>query len=101
MNSRVELQFLFEKLIGSRNVYFQPPPSFRMSYPAIVYSRENIENNHADNIPYIRKIAYNVVVIDKNPDSEIVKKVSLLPMCRHNSQYVSDNLYHDSFTIYY
>lgn len=44
---------------------------------------------------------YKLVVVDKNPDSAIVKKVSKLPMCKFNSHYVSDNLNHDVFTIYY
>lgn len=101
MGSRPNLQKLLEELIGSRNVYFQPPASLRMSYPAIVYSRSTIENTYADNSPYAQGVAYKLVVIDKNPDSDIVKKVSLLPMCKHNSHYVSDNLYHDAFTIYY
>lgn len=101
MDNRPNLQKLLEELMGNRNVYFQPPPSLRMSYPAIVYSRSNIENSYADNSPYIQGVAYKLVVIDKNPDSAIVKKVSKLPMCKFNSHYVSDNLNHDVFTIYY
>lgn len=101
MDNRPNLQELLEELTGSRNVYFQPPQSLSMSYPAIVYSRATIENSYANNSPYIQEVAYKLVVIDKNPDSEIVKKVSKLPMCKHNSHYVSDNLYHDAFTIYY
>lgn len=101
MDNRPNLQKLLEKLMGNRNVYFQPPTSLRMSYPAIVYSRSSIENLYADNSSYVQNVAYKLVVIDKNPDSAIVKKVSKLPMCKHNSNYVSDNLYHDAFTIYY
>lgn len=101
MDNRPNLQKLLEEVIGNRNVYFQPPPSLRMSYPAIVYSRATIENSYADNSPYIQGVAYKLIVIDEDPDSSIVKKVSKLPMCKHNSNYVSDNLYHDAFTIYY
>lgn len=101
MVNRPNLQKLLEELMGNRNVYFQPPPSLRMSYPAIVYSRATIENTYADNSPYIQNVAYKIVVIDKNPDSAIINKVSKLPMCKHNSSYVKDNLYHDAFTIYY
>lgn len=101
MDSRPNLQEVLEKILGSRNVYFQPPPSVQMSYPAIVYSRATIENVYANNIVYNQHNAYKVIVIDKNPDSEIVKKISQLPLCKHNSSYKSDNLNHDSFTIYY
>lgn len=101
MESRLELQILLEELLGSRNVYYQPPESVKMKYPAIVYSRQDIDNRHANNNVYIQNNVYNITVIDENPDSEIVKKVSLLPMCNFNRHYTSDNLNHDVFTIYY
>ena len=34
MASRLELQSKFEELLGSRNVYYQPPESIKMSYTA-------------------------------------------------------------------
>ena len=48
MASRLELQTKFENILGSRNVYFQPPASVQMRYPAIVYSRKNIEIRNED-----------------------------------------------------
>lgn len=101
MASRLELQSMLEKLLGSRNVYFQPPSSIRMNYPAIVYSRKDIDNVYANNDTYLQTKAYNVIVIDKNPDSEIVEKVSILPKCRFDNHYVADNLNHDAFTLYF
>lgn len=52
MASRPDLQLLLEELLESRNVYFQPPESVKMNYPAIVYALEDIENAHADNGVY-------------------------------------------------
>lgn len=101
MGSRLELQTLFETILGSRNVYYQPPESVRMSYPAIVYFRSDIENDFANNLVYIQSLAYEVVVIDEDPDSDIVKRVSQLPMCRFDRHYTADNLNHDVFTLYY
>ncbi len=101
MASRLKLQTELEELLGTRNVYYSPPASVKMQYPAIVYSRSNIDNTHADNSVYKQEYAYEIIVIDRNPDSEIVKKVSLLPRCRFNRHYPSDNLNHDVFTIYY
>lgn len=72
-----------------------------MQYPAIVYSRDDIENNHANNGVYMQSTAYNIIVIDPDPDSEVVQKVSKLPMCMFDRHYAADNLNHDSFTIYY
>lgn len=71
-----------------------------MKYPAIVYSRYDIENLHADNRPYISAPAYQVTVIDKNPDSNIVEKISQMEGCRYNRGYRADNLNHDVFIIY-
>lgn len=101
MASRLQLQTELEELLGSKNVYYQSPASVRMKYPAIVYSRENIENEHADDNVYMQKYFYQIIVIDEDPDSEIVEKVSRLPACRFDRHYPSDNLNHDVFTIYY
>lgn len=101
MGSRLELQTLFENLLGSRNVYYQPPASIFLKYPAIVYSRYDIENTFANNGVYLQATAYQVTVIDEDPDSEIVKKVSRLPMCNFDRHFVSDNLNHDVFTLYF
>jgi len=101
MNKRKELHELLENVIGNSNVYYQPPASITMQYPAIVYSRSNIDNTHAENKIYKQTYAYDVIVIDYVADSEIVAKVAKLPYCSFNRHYTSDNLYHDSFTIYY
>ena len=101
MADRVELQYLLEDILGSRNVYFQPPPSVRLQYPAIVYSRTSIDNLSANDRVYKQDTAYEVVVIEHDPDSKIVYDISKLPMCRHLRHYVEDNLYHDAFRIYY
>ena len=101
MNNRIELQSLLEDVLGSRQVYFQPPANVAMKYPAIVYSRNRIDNTHANDEIYKQEISYSITVIDQNPDSEIVAKVSKLPMCRFDRHYKSDNLNHDVFTLYF
>lgn len=101
MGSRLDLQNLLESVLGSRNVYYQPPESIRINYPAIIYSRNDIDNNFADDIVYMQNHTYQVIVIDANPDSEIVNKISKLPMCRYDRHYTSDNLNHDVFIINY
>lgn len=101
MDKRLELHELLCGILGSRNVYFQPPASVQMKYPAIVYSRKPIENKHANNLVYKQSNSYEVTVIDEDPDSEIVKTVSKLPKCNHDQHFTSDNLNHDVFTLYY
>lgn len=72
-----------------------------MQYPAIVYSRDDIENTRANNGAYLQSTAYTIIVIDPDPDSEVVTRVSKLPMCTFDRHYAADNLNHDSFTMYY
>ena len=52
MGQRLDLQTELEELLGSRNVYFQPPESLRMNYPCIRYTRSSGETTFADNKPY-------------------------------------------------
>lgn len=39
MNRRYELQAVLEGILGSGNVYFQPPENLKMRYDCIVYER--------------------------------------------------------------
>jgi hypothetical protein len=70
-----------------------------MKYPAIVYGLEDIENAFANDRVYLSKRKYLITVIDEDPDSEIVEKVSQLPACRFNRHFESDNLNHDVFIL--
>ena len=101
MSNRLDLHEMLCELLGSRNVYFQPPESVRLAYPAIIYELSNIRNKFADNRVYIQGDSYAIKVITSEPDSEIVRKVSKLPQCRYDRAYVSDNLYHTAFTLSY
>lgn len=101
MLQRLELHKILCEILGSRNVYYQPPESVKMEYPAIVYSRDDIDNTFAENSVYKQDHQYQIIVIDKDPDSEIVAAVSKMPMCRFVRHYEADNLNHDVFGIYY
>lgn len=101
MGSRLELHDILCDVLGSEHVYFQPPASVQMIYPAIVYSRKNIESNFADNSVYKQNHAYELTVIYEDPDSDISVSISQLPLCRFDRHYTADNLNHDSFTLYY
>lgn len=83
------------------NVYFQPPPSVMMVYPAIVYTNERDWKLNADNKKYVTFPSYQVTVIDRNPDSELNKTIKELDMCDFNRSFTSDNLNHFVYTIYF
>ena len=99
MDRRAELGKIFREILGNGNVYFQPPSNTQMRYPAIRYERSEMAVKHADNGSYNRRIRYMVTVIDSDPDSEIVNRVSMLPYCYFDRHYVQDNLNHDVFEI--
>lgn len=101
MSQRLELQALLITLVGSTNVYFQPPPSKDIQYPCIVYNRDNSSTDFANNRPYRNKKRYQVTVIDSDPDSAIPDKVEALPLCSFSRAFVSDELNHVVFNLFY
>lgn len=101
MDRRLKLHEVLCETLESRNVYYQPPNGLVMKYPAIVYKREEIKNTYADGGVYRKDTGYMATVIDKNPDSEIVQRMSELPFCQYVRHYAADNLNHDVFIIYY
>lgn len=101
MGSRLELQQTLEDILGSRNVYFQPPSNIKMSYPAIVYELSKHQSVRANNELYLLRTSYDLTVIERTPESEFVLPLLRLPYCSYDRNFVSDNLYHNTLTIYW
>lgn len=101
LQSSQELQTIFEEILMSDHVYYNPPASVHMTYDAIVFTRSIIRNTFANNIIYGQKFQYQVTVITRDPDASVIGKVSRLPMCSHDRHYVADNLHHNVFTLYF
>ena len=102
LDQRKQLDASLQQIAGehSGHVYFQPPSNVQMTYPAIRYRLMDIDSRHADNIPYILGTQYEIIVIDRDPDSVIAGKVTSLPRCSFNRFYTAENLNHWVFTIY-
>lgn len=101
MASRIELQKELEEILGSRNVYFQPPSSLKLKYPAIVYSYSKIANRHAGDHVYLRERSYDLTLVDSDPESRFLEQLLNLKYCCFDRHFVSDNLNHFVFTIYF
>ena len=101
MNRRIELHQILVELLGSKFVYFQPPSTIQMKYPCIIYSRDARDEKFADNILYLGKDRYSIVVVDKNPDSIIPDKIGLLPLTSFSQFYVVENLNHNVYSTFY
>lgn len=101
INTRLELHDILVDLVGPNKVYFQPPSSIKLSYPCIVYGLDAIDIAYADSIKYKNKKRYTVTVIDQNPDSVFPLDVLSLDYCSFDRHFISDNLNHYVFTLYY
>lgn len=101
MASRKELQNLLEKLLGSREVYYQSPGNNNMNYPAIKYEKTDISNTFADDTKYSSKKQYSITVIDRLPDNPVIDKLLALQYCSYDRFYKADNLNHDVLTLYW
>jgi len=96
---RSELQTLLESLCP--NVYFQPPSNIVMMYPCIVYKRSADWVERADNVLFARMMRYEVMIIDRDPDSPIPGLVADLPYCRFERHFAADDLNHDVYNLYW
>ena len=101
MADRLELHSLLQELLGSSNVYYQPPESIKMQYDAIRYSKQTIMSRYANDRKYMMRDRYELIVISRLPDNPVIKKLLELPYCSYDRHYIADNLHHDVLTIYY
>lgn len=102
MASRLELHNELKTILGSENVYFQPPESFKMLYDCIVYKLDDISNEFANNNTYFYHKRYEVTLITKQADNDKVDAIiKHFPYCVFNRSFVNDNLYHHIYYIYY
>ena len=100
MGNRLDLQAKFEEILGSRNVYFQPPASVSMRYPAIRYELKDFQIKSANNSSYISSTGYECVLIVREPDTVYLQEIFKIPYCKFGRYYRADNLHHYTFTIY-
>lgn len=97
---RIQLHRKLESLLGSRNVYFQPPNGTKLNYPCIVYNLASTNDVHAENKIYRRLYRYSLIYITKDPDDPKRDAIDDLQYCSFDRPVVNDNLYHYYYTIY-
>lgn len=97
--TRLELDALLRSTLGTSNVYFDPPESFKLKYPCIVYSFSGLMGSHADNDRYITYKRYMLNYITPDADDSMVDTIEALPFCRLSSPYVADGLFHNPYEI--
>lgn len=95
------LQTKLETILGSQNVYFQPPPKVALKYPCIIYTLDDIDSVHAGNKRYLGHKRYLLTIIDKDPNTPIPDKILDLEYCAFESYFVVDNLNHYICSLYW
>lgn len=99
---RLALDSEFRRILGNNNTYFQPPATVQLKYPCIIYDLAGGEVRHADNYGYVIARKYDVIHVHRDPDVDLLDVMpKLFRYCKFDRRYVSDNLYHDAYTIYY
>lgn len=101
LSQRLSFHDILMDLLGSDNVYFQPPPDRQMQYPCIVYERDNQSVKRGDNVAYNVRQRYQVTYIDHNPDGDSIDALAKLPLSAFSRHFVTSGLNHDVFSIYY
>lgn len=98
MKNRTDLQAFLEELLGSKEVYFQPPMSLKMKYPCFRYSLENIPAAYANDNPYKTNERYLVMYITKNPDPALLTSITETKGFAFERYYAAENLHHYVYT---
>ena len=101
MDRRLELHEILCGILGNRNAYYNPPESVKMEYKAIKYSKKAMPIKYANNRAYSRMDCYELVVISKTPEPDVINKLLELPYISYDRQYKADNLNHDVLTLYF
>lgn len=102
--TREELHEELVTILGSNSVYFQKPSSYKISYPAIVYSLSSADTKFADNSPYLHKRKYQLTLLTMDPDDELVEKITMsqtLQRVTFENHFVKDNIHHFIYRLYY
>lgn len=101
MASRLELHEKLCEILGTRNVYFQPPENMKLEIPCIVYSLSALKTTKANNKTYLADNKYTINYISRDCDNNIVSSFLNFYCSSFNRRYVKDNLYYDVYEIYY
>lgn len=85
-----------------QNVYYEPPASVSLLYPAIIYSRNNDESRYAGDQTYIARVQYAITIIDPDPTKSYIEEMKrVFPYVNYDRHYTRDNLNHNVFTLYF
>lgn len=100
---RIQLHEKLCSILGSRNVYYDPPENVKMQYDCIVYSLSQVNQVYANNFTYANSPGYLLTIVTRTPEAqtriveELMKTFSYVGWDR---AYVIDHLHHAVVSIY-
>lgn len=100
--SRLSLHTEITEGLNIKNAYFQPPATIKMKYPCMIYSLSNASILHADDVTYLYTRRYQLTYVTPNPDDSKIDEIPhYFKMCSFVRHFVSDNLNHYIYDLYY
>lgn len=97
--TRIELDAILRSTLGSDHVYFDPPESFKLKFPCIVYHDSGRIVWKADNGNYIKFKRYMLNYMTKDADDPMVDTIEELQYCTMATPYTSDNVFYYPYNI--
>ena len=101
VDRRLELDAILRNILGNNNTYFEPPTNLTMQYPCIRYSRSHMDATYANNKAYLKNKRYELILIYEDADDDLPDKLMDELTVTHDRHYVTDDLHHDVFTMYF
>lgn len=102
MSNRDDFDKELREVLGSDYTYFQPPESVRLHYPCFVYEHSKDSDRFANDRSYVFHEGYDVTVITKDPDLTFKEELkNKFRYCEWIRSFISDNLNHNIYKIYY
>lgn len=101
MSSRLDLHNKLVSILGTNNVYYQPPENLKMTYPCIRYNLTKVNAVKASDSVHILHPRYEIMLIStKNMDSLSVRILCEIPQTIMERVYISDGMYHYVYSHY-
>ena len=98
---RLELSAILRTILGSANVYFQPPGGIVLKYPCIIYALDTLNTLRADNRNYTITPTYEIKVISADPDTLLPQRLlEDILTCRFHRTYTEDGMHHYILSAY-
>lgn len=96
------VELLAKYNIPKSHLYFQPKSNIYLEYPCIIYNIDDRDTWKANNKKYLLLKRYSITYITKDPDDQLPDELlGSFSYCSFDRSYVTENLYHSIFSIYF